>query len=117
MTQANAALAEESAASAASLTGKIGQLNELVAAFRTGHEAGAPARPAATYAPPRLRTSDHAPAVIAGQGSVSSAEPARLQKLAEAAFAQSRAVPAPAPKRAPAKRVSNGRGDAGWEEF
>ena len=100
MTQQNAALAEESAASAASLTAKIGQLNELVAAFRTGHDgaghaASAPARPAAIR-----------PA----------AEPARLQKLAEAAFAQSRA--APAAVRAPAKKVANSRaGDAGWEEF
>ena len=117
MTQANAALAEESAASAASLTGKIGQLNDLVAAFRTGHDgaANANARPAAPYAPQRPRASDHA-ASAAGQGSGSSAEPARLQKLAEAAFAQSRA--APAPMRAPAKKVANSRaGDAGWEEF
>jgi methyl-accepting chemotaxis protein len=112
MTQQNAALAEESAASAASLTGKIGQLNDLVAAFRTGHEASQAARPAAAaYAPPKLRASDHA-AAAAG----AAAEPARLQKLAEAAFAQSRA--APAPMRAPARKVANGRaGDAGWEEF
>jgi methyl-accepting chemotaxis protein len=116
MTQANAALAEESAASAASLTGKIGQLNELVAAFRTGRENGhdgaaAPARPAAPYAPPRLRATDHAAAA-----SGNAAEPARLQKLAEAAFAQSRATPAAV--RAPAKKVANSRaGDAGWEEF
>jgi methyl-accepting chemotaxis protein len=112
MTQQNAALAEQSAASAASLTGKIGQLNDLVAAFRTGHEASQAVRPAAAaYAPPKLRASDHA-AAAAG----AAAEPARLQKLAEAAFAQSRA--APAPMRAPARKVANGRaGDAGWEEF
>ncbi|CAD5298109.1 Methyl-accepting chemotaxis protein [Bosea sp. 62] len=36
MTQQNAALAEESAASATSLSGQIGRLNELVASFRTG---------------------------------------------------------------------------------
>ena len=36
MTQANAALAEESAASATSLSGQIGRLNQLVASFRTG---------------------------------------------------------------------------------
>jgi methyl-accepting chemotaxis protein len=35
MTQQNAALAEESAASATSLSGQIGRLNELVASFRT----------------------------------------------------------------------------------
>ncbi|MBX9911359.1 MAG: hypothetical protein K2Z25_21965, partial [Beijerinckiaceae bacterium] len=60
---------------------------------------------------PKLRATDHA-AAAAGNA----AEPARLQKLAEAAFAQSRA--APAPMRAPAKKVANSRaGDAGWEEF
>jgi methyl-accepting chemotaxis protein len=36
MTQQNAALAEESAASATSLSGQIGRLNQLVASFRTG---------------------------------------------------------------------------------
>ncbi|KRE11349.1 hypothetical protein ASE63_20575, partial [Bosea sp. Root381] len=41
MTQQNAALSEESAASAASLSSRIGQLNDLVAAFRTGQEQGA----------------------------------------------------------------------------
>ena len=35
MTQQNAALAEESAASAAALTGQIQQLNNIVATFRT----------------------------------------------------------------------------------
>jgi methyl-accepting chemotaxis protein len=52
-------------------------------------------------------------------------EPARLRKLAEAAFGQTK-VPAPAPRaqaaapesRAPARKVANSRaGDAGWEEF
>ncbi len=42
MTQQNAALAEQSAASAGSLSGKIAQLNDLVAAFKTGPEAGVP---------------------------------------------------------------------------
>ncbi len=40
MTQQNAALSEQSAASAGSLSGKIGQLNDLVAAFKTGPDAG-----------------------------------------------------------------------------
>ncbi|WP_126113516.1 MULTISPECIES: methyl-accepting chemotaxis protein [unclassified Bosea (in: a-proteobacteria)] len=39
MTQANAALAEESAASAGSLSSQIRRLNELVASFRTGDNA------------------------------------------------------------------------------
>ncbi len=38
MTQQNAALSEQSAASAGSLSNRIGQLNDLVAAFRTGPE-------------------------------------------------------------------------------
>ncbi|POR48870.1 methyl-accepting chemotaxis protein (MCP) signaling protein, partial [Bosea psychrotolerans] len=104
MTQANAALAEQSAASAGSLSGRIVQLNDLVAAFRTGPE-GATAS-SASYAPAPVR------AAPAGHGS----EPARLRKLAEAAFAQTRAD-APA-RSAPAKKVVNSRAsDAGWEEF
>jgi methyl-accepting chemotaxis protein len=98
MTQQNAALAEQSAASAGSLSGKIVQLNDLVASFRTGHEAPAMA-PA-----PRPAT-----------------EPARLRQLAAAAFGQTKAPaprePAPMPA-APAKKVVNSRsGDTGWEEF
>jgi methyl-accepting chemotaxis protein len=98
MTQQNAALAEQSAASAGSLSGKIVQLNDLVAAFRTGHEA-----PAVAPAPK--------PAT----------EPARLRQLAAAAFGQGKA-PAPRqvapPPAAPAKKAVNSRsGDSGWEEF
>ncbi|KRD99875.1 hypothetical protein ASE63_10160 [Bosea sp. Root381] len=93
MTQQNAALSEESAASAASLSSRIGQLNDLVAAFRTGQEQGA-----------------------------ANSEPDRLRKLAEAAFVQGRqSAPAAAPRqpaRQPALKVANGRAsDAGWEEF
>ncbi len=40
MTQQNAALSEQSAASAGSLSGKIAQLNDLVAAFKTGPDSG-----------------------------------------------------------------------------
>ncbi|SFJ41153.1 hypothetical protein SAMN05216304_107251, partial [Bosea sp. OK403] len=60
----------------------------------------------------------------AAQAHEPASEPARLRKLAEAAFSQTRveapARPAPAPARAaaPAKRAVNGRAnDAGWEEF
>ncbi|TCR68919.1 methyl-accepting chemotaxis protein [Bosea sp. BK604] len=133
MTQQNAALAEQSAASAASLSSRIGELNTLVAAFKTGHEQEAqapmqlaqPQRVAATahaaprprpsraaapaYAPPPLRAADKA-AMATGAGS----EPERLRKLAEAAFAQTKATPV----RTPAKKVANaGNHDAGWEEF
>ncbi len=102
MTQQNAALSEQSAASAGSLSGKIAQLNDLVAAFKTGPDSG---RAAAAPVP--------------------AGEPARLRQLAEAAFAQTRApaaraaAPAAAPPpRAPAKKVANSRaGDSGWEEF
>jgi methyl-accepting chemotaxis protein len=102
MTQANAALAEQSAASAGSLSGRIGQLNDLVAAFKTGHETA--------------RAVPAAPAVPARAASAAS-EPQRLRQLAEAAFAQSKATPAPR-QAGPARKVANGRAnDAGWEEF
>ncbi len=91
MTQQNAALAEQSAASAGSLSGKIGQLNDLVAAFKTGQDSAvlAPMRAPAPRKP--------------------ASEPERLRAMAETAFT---------PARAPAKKVANSRaGDAGWEEF
>ncbi len=111
MTQANAALAEQSAASAGALSDKIGELNALVSAFRTGAEStlAAAARPA----PPR-----RAPLAPANDS-----EPERLRRLAEAAFAQNQAAPrrerpAVAPAPPPARKVANARaGDAGWEEF
>ena len=103
MTQQNAALSEESVASAASLSTRIRQLNDLVAAFKTGqdnvHEGGHPS-------------------------TRSSSEPARLRHLAEAAFSKKAPAPraaTPVPHAAsamPTKKVVNSRaGDAGWEEF
>ncbi|WP_199092072.1 methyl-accepting chemotaxis protein [Bosea sp. ASV33] len=101
MTQQNAALSEQSAASANSLSGRIEQLNNLVATFRTNQGQGA-----STRAP-----------VSTGS------EPERLRQLAEAAFHQSRR-PAAAEARpaevkpAPVKRAVNARnGSTGWEEF
>ncbi|SDH76417.1 methyl-accepting chemotaxis protein, partial [Bosea robiniae] len=107
MTQQNAALSEQSAASANALSGRIEQLNGLVATFRTGREPTSqaayaqPATPARAKAP--MRTARPAPAT--------SGEPERLRQLAEAAFVQSRA---PAPRK-----VANGgrANDSGWEEF
>ena len=105
MTQANAALAEQSAASAGALSSKIGELNALVAGFRTGESAAA-----LSYQPAAVEAA-------------SASEPGRLQHLAATAFAQHK----PAPRReravqasmpAPARKVANARGgDAGWEEF
>ncbi|MDP3410094.1 methyl-accepting chemotaxis protein [Bosea sp. (in: a-proteobacteria)] len=104
MTQQNAALSEQSAASAASLSSRIAQLNDLVAAFKTGSDGGH----AASYAAPR----------------VAATEPARLRQLAQAAFTHKAPAPrtaAPAPRpapAAPARKVANSRaGDSGWEEF
>jgi len=65
MTQQNAALAEESAASAGALSAQIQRLNELVATFRTHQQAAAASRtppatrtePAPRAAPPRYRRS------------------------------------------------------------
>ncbi|MGO4664706.1 methyl-accepting chemotaxis protein [Bosea sp. 2RAB26] len=120
MTQQNAALAEQSAASAASLTGRIAQLNDLVAAFKTGPETAAladlqPQAPAIKLftAPPPKRAGDKV-AMAANSGS----EPARLRKLAQAAFVQAKAPPSEPARPAPARKVANSRaGDTGWEEF
>ncbi|MDX3807698.1 MAG: methyl-accepting chemotaxis protein [Bosea sp. (in: a-proteobacteria)] len=112
MTQQNAALSEQSAASANSLSGRIEQLNALVATFRTGREAtgqAAYAQPTAT-APRAMK----APVRAAGRASTAAAtsgEPERLRQLAEATFVQSKAMPAP-------RKVANGGArDAGWAEF
>jgi methyl-accepting chemotaxis protein len=133
MTQQNAALAEESAASAGALTGQIETLNQLVAAFRTrggqrvaagggmsmpAPRASAPApaaampraaRPAPRPAPAARQAADAAPSAPSAGN-----EPDRLRRLAAEAFA------APAPKPA-AKAASAPRRAApatsGWEEF
>uniref|UniRef100_A0A9E8CSJ9 Methyl-accepting chemotaxis protein n=1 Tax=Bosea sp. NBC_00436 TaxID=2969620 RepID=A0A9E8CSJ9_9HYPH len=101
MTQQNAALSEQSAASANSLSGRIEQLNALVATFRTNQGQAVVTRAPVSTGP----------------------EPERLRQLAEAAFHQSRR-PAAAEARpaeirpAPAKRAVNARnGSTGWEEF
>ncbi|WP_248308804.1 methyl-accepting chemotaxis protein, partial [Bosea thiooxidans] len=90
MTQQNAALAEESAASANALTGRIGQLNELVAAFRTGREAAqaAPVAAAGSASPrpakPALRslTRPAAAPASATAAAADGSEPERLRQLA-----------------------------------
>jgi len=110
MTQQNAALAEQSAASAGSLSGRIGQLNDLVATFRTRREAIGGRMEVAPVAV------NARPAPAAPVRAASSASPQHLRQLAEAAFVQSRTLPtraAPAPRK-----VANSRAqDAGWEEF
>jgi methyl-accepting chemotaxis protein len=106
MTQQNAALSEQSAASANSLSGRIEQLNALVAAFKTRREPAGQ-----TYAQPVASVPR---AVKAPMRAAPAGEPARLRQLAEAAFVQSKAMPAP-------RKVANGGGgrasDSGWEEF
>ncbi|MFA6967553.1 methyl-accepting chemotaxis protein [Bosea sp. (in: a-proteobacteria)] len=115
MTQQNAALSEQSAASAGSLSSRIAQLNALVAAFRTGNEgagmaASAPSRSSA----PVIRASDRKPAAAVQ----STSEPARLRKLAEVAFGQKPAASVTSSEPPPVKKVVNSRGgDSGWEEF
>jgi methyl-accepting chemotaxis protein len=109
MTQQNAALAEESAASAVSLTQQIQRLNDLVAAFRTG---GGSHGDRSAHGP--ARTVRPAPA----------SEPERLRRLARDAFAGGREAPAAWPRqRAAAGGQGSGQGsgqangDVGWEEF
>jgi len=103
ITQQNAALAEESAASASLLSDRIGHLNELVAAFKTGPDGA------------------HADSQASAR---SASEPARLRQLAQAAFTAKAPAPraaAPAHRAAPAapaRKVANSRaGDSSWEEF
>ena len=131
MTQQNAALAEESAASANALSDRIGQLNDLVAQFKTGREgqamqahayaapmaqaaAGGSARAATRPAPARHalapRPAPRPVAATAGHVAAGDSEPERLRQLAEAAFAQTKAAPAP-------RKAAASRQDDGWEEF
>lgn len=90
MTQQNAALAEQSAASATSLTGRIGQLNDLVAAFRTDNS--------------KSQAPEFDPGVAAHQ----------LRELASAAAASQRRHP---PKPPLGKKAANSHSSSGWEEF
>lgn len=97
MTQQNAALSEQSAASANSLLGRIEQLNALVAAFKTSRAATSQAVTPASLA-------------RAAEPAAASGEPERLRQLAEAAFVQSRTPPA-------SRKVANARASGGWDEF
>ena len=97
MTQQNAALAEESAASATSLTQQIRKLEELVAMFRTGDVVS-------TSEPDRLRKL--AAAAFNESRTSVAARPAPARQ----------AAPAPAPRPAPAK-VAAGGSHGGWDEF
>ncbi len=96
MTQQNSALAEQSAASANELLGRIRQLHQLVARFRISDEQ-------------------------AGHDEAAS-EPARLRKVAEQAFAgkpRPGAMRKPEPARGlarPMKKAANA-GNDGWAEF
>ncbi|MCZ8105583.1 MAG: methyl-accepting chemotaxis protein, partial [Burkholderiales bacterium] len=103
MTQQNAALAEESAASAGSLSSQIQRLNDLVATFRTGHPQAqpTPASRSASSEPDRLRK-------LAADAFADRAEAPRVKKPA------AKAPPKPAPRPAPAKRAAGG---GGWQEF
>ena len=117
MTQANAALSEQSAASSISLARRVEQLNQLVIGFRTSAEDGRamPALPSAPASQAVHRRAAPRPAAAARTAdkpaAATASEPQRLRELAEAAFAQSKTPPAPA------RKVANGRADAGWEEF
>ncbi|KRE14311.1 hypothetical protein ASE66_13040 [Bosea sp. Root483D1] len=101
MTQQNAALSEQSAASANALNQRITQLNDLVAAFKTGGDA------VATHAATRHAAPARQAARPAATRKPAAPEPQRLQKLAATAFS-------PAPRK-----VANAgkHGDSGWEEF
>ncbi|WP_406856258.1 methyl-accepting chemotaxis protein [Alsobacter sp. KACC 23698] len=125
MTQQNAALAEESAASASSLASQIERLNEVVATFRTGagdarrDSAMRPQRAAARVAPPAARRSAPPPRPKPAAAGSPSSEPERLRQLAEQAFvapAPAASRPRPEPTAARVKAAGSGSG-GGWEEF
>jgi methyl-accepting chemotaxis protein len=98
MTQQNAALSEQSAASANALDQRIGQLNDLVAAFRTGSDAD----PAMRRVPTPAVTPHQRSATLRPAGG-----PELLQQLAEQAFTA-----------APRKAANAGKHHAaGWAEF
>ncbi|WP_460448314.1 methyl-accepting chemotaxis protein [Alsobacter sp. SYSU BS001988] len=138
MTQQNAALAEESAASAASLSDQIHRLNELVAAFRTRNSAAQ-----ARSAEPRPQRQAAPRAEAPRRDEPAATEPARLRKLAQDAFSRisrakkdaaptavtaapariertraEQARPAPArAARAQAGRSVEPAAGSGWDEF
>jgi methyl-accepting chemotaxis protein len=125
MTQQNAALAEESAASASSLASQIERLNEVVATFRTGagdarrDSAMRPQRAAARVAPPAARRSAPPPRPKPAASGSPPSEPERLRQLAEQAFvapAPAASRPRPEPKAARVKAAGAASG-GGWEEF
>ena len=89
MTQQNAALAEQSAASAGSLSGKIGQLNDLVAAFRTGQDSAAlaPARRRASARRPLRASRPPSPSACAPWPRPPSRPPARRPRRSPTAAA------------------------------
>jgi methyl-accepting chemotaxis protein len=101
ITQQNAALADESAASASQLLTDIGRLKALASGYRTGEATAAPARPA--------------PAATS--------EPDRLRRAVADAFARPAATSRPiAPKGIAAAearpRIANGHShDQDWAEF
>ena len=127
MTQQNAALAEESAASAGFLATQTQTLTDLVGTFRIARTGSGPVA-AMTAAPARK-----AAAPDAGPGPRS--EPDRLRRLAAQAFSSAKDKPAsrtpsspparsPAPARpaaTPARAMRSASGSAkptsGWEEF
>ncbi len=103
MTQQNAALVEQSTASAESLKDQAGRLNEVVARFHLGGGTATPARSAA-------------PAVAAPAPAAAPARPApAVQHAAPVAAAPIAAAPAPAPApKAPAVATAS---DDDWETF
>ncbi|WP_188516756.1 methyl-accepting chemotaxis protein [Alsobacter metallidurans] len=141
MTQQNAALAEESAASAVSLNGQIEKLNDLVASFRIRQDVrgaqrvsagggasyaalAAPSRPPAKPAPAAPRKPAASWAAKPAAASPKVGEPERLRRLAAEAFGGGAASAA---KLAPAKaaslarpasaKASTDKAAGGWEEF
>ncbi len=100
MTQQNAALAEESSASALSLSRQIEALASLVDQFETGDTR----RPQSLASPSAASLAPHPPAAQPAAGT-----PARLRQMAATAFARKPSRTAAGGSRRPA--------EGGWEEY
>ncbi len=122
ITQQNAALADESAASASQLLADIDHLKALASAFRAGETTAPAARPAAAVRPtPPARP-------VARPAPAATSEPDRLRRAVADAFTRPGVTPRPAtPRAAPAvapiapsarPRTANGQThDQDWAEF
>ena len=114
MTQQNAALAEESAASAGAMESQIQHLDSLVASFRTRYAAPVSRTVAPTSEPDRLRKLA-SEAFSGGRAQAAAPPPAKAAAIRTSA---TKTVPkSSAPNPGLARAAAGGRPQGGWDEF